>query len=207
MHKPNLLVLILIGIAWVMLIISFSSYWYYAGSKSSSDNYSFSYFKHDGVRTEWKFGDNSGSSFSSYSSAQKDAAKNELSLYRASLSFTVIAWIVLSATILFVVLSLFGILSKIPLLPTITKLLPIAGFVLCCLALFIFVGLPDARKRDCKRNGSDSFCDSQADDHKFDFVYHNDNYRQSPWLSWATIVVASAFCLGGAIVGVISGSY
>ncbi|EFA84861.1 hypothetical protein PPL_01854 [Heterostelium album PN500] len=202
MHKANLIVLILLFVPLVLLIVSYSSYWYKVQDEDNSDNYTA--LKSDKIKvstsstsftSSWKraFGDDEG-------------YKNTLNIYKASLAFAVIAWIVNVVAVVFVVFSLLGILGKIPLpLGFITKLLPIPVFVLCVISLFIFVGVPSAMMKDCKNVTLDDICEANERNKKL--VGSENGVKWGPIEGWACVVVSAVFSLGASIVSMMMASY
>eukprot|EP01133_Synstelium_polycarpum_P021401 gene21401-25716_t len=173
--------------AWVLLIVSYGSYWYKTHIEGLGGGTIDIYVKHDQIKTVKKFNGDSRTSTESWSESN-----NTASIYKASLAFAIIAWIIVTVTLVFIAMSMFGILSKIPLpLGLVTKFLPIAAFVCCILSMFIFLGVGSARKKDCEKNTIGVSCDDVKQYKKF-VGKEGDSYSWGPYASWATTVVSAA---------------
>eukprot|EP01133_Synstelium_polycarpum_P011483 gene11483-13388_t len=169
------------------------------------------YTKYNQVKSVVKGGGNSRTSTYSWDS---DTSKNSKSIFQASLAFAIIAWIIVTLTLVLVAMSMFGILSKIPLpLGFVTKILPVAAFVCCVISMFIFVGLPSALKKDCEE-ANRLTCDSDdkmkklvgSNDYSLPFIGEVKN-SWGPYASWATTVVSTALTLGASIASFLCGSF
>ncbi|EGG19732.1 hypothetical protein DFA_00310 [Cavenderia fasciculata] len=187
-RPANAAVFLIFGVAWILLIVSFGTYWYRIDVNDLT-----TYVYYNKIKTVGYHG--TGVS----DLEETDYNQRFVQIFKASLAFSVLAWVTLSLTLMFIILSLVGILAKIPLpLSKVTKIiLPAIALVFCLLSMFIFVGLGDARYRDCVDiNGRESCVREE-----FKFMYDNDNGSVGgPYTGWAAVVVSTAFVLiGGAL--------
>eukprot|EP01133_Synstelium_polycarpum_P021400 gene21400-25711_t len=178
------------------------NYWYTNHNESGGITTDI-YLKHDQIKQVTKGG---GNSRTSTASPDEDTSKNALSIFKASLAFAVIAWIIVTITLVFIAMSMFGILSKIPLpLGLVTKFLPVGAFVCCILSMFIFLGLPSALKKDCEELPLSLGCDDNERYKKLVGKEGDDSW--GPYASWATTVVSAALTLGASIVAFLGGNF
>eukprot|EP01132_Coremiostelium_polycephalum_P008599 gene8599-10585_t len=202
MQKGNLVAFVLILFAWVLLIVAYSSYWYQI--KDSSGN--IEYYKSDKVKLYVDVVDDSDTrGYTSYE--KKTLRKNFIEILKASLSFAVISWIINTVALVFLLMSAFGLLSKIPIpfLGLFAKFLPIAGLVLCLLSLFIFLGVPSARMKDCKRVIADGACEDSKINKEL--VGEQFGLKWNPTVGWAAVVVSAVFNLAGALCTILIASF
>ncbi|EFA81186.1 hypothetical protein PPL_06023 [Heterostelium album PN500] len=120
-------------------------------------------------------------------------------VYRASLAFAILAWIVNIVALVFMTLGLLGILTKIPLLPTVTKFLPLLIFFFSFLSFIIFLGLPRAMKKDCE-----TYNQSKCYNDRVKQLIGSDSLGSwHPIQGWACAIIASAFSLGISIISIL----
>ncbi|EGG19733.1 hypothetical protein DFA_00311 [Cavenderia fasciculata] len=181
-----IIVLTLLGISWVMLIVSMGAYWY---------RYSDAFGKVTYINFEKMKVPSGNVLYIVYD----DSNRHYFEIFKASLAFSVMGWFVVTFNIVFVILSIVGILGKIPRAPmgTITKFLPLVGFLFAFLATFIFVGLPNAMYRDCKKLNRQ--CD--RDDYKFIYDESNGTWG-GPYAGWCTAVVSMALLLAASLLSI-----
>ncbi|EGG23725.1 hypothetical protein DFA_05859 [Cavenderia fasciculata] len=200
-------------------LCTFIAYWFqiYVSDDGTID--SIRYIKYDGV----KDCNNGDCETSSFSSSAKKASRNTIAVMTASLAFTVLAWIFTSVVCLFVMLSLVGILAKIPLpLGKVAKFLPILVTIFGLLAVLIFTGFGDASYRDCKReedkyssyysNSTDSQCEQDKDDGYYSFILYKDlgndqTFVRSPSTAWGCVTAATGLIIVGTILNFVAGKY
>ncbi|KAF2076447.1 hypothetical protein CYY_002250 [Polysphondylium violaceum] len=191
---------LVLGIAWVLLIVSYSTYWY-SSKVGNDDNYVQVLFKADGKKIITKFAGGKSTGSGKYTDYEKDTSfKNRIQILQTSLAFTIIAWVFLCASLFALILSLIGILGKIPLLPTISKILPIGALITCLLSALIFLGYGNASEKDCERVFTVNACNNK-------FLTSEDDYYLGPYTSWATTVVSAFFILVGTLVSLIGGAF
>ncbi|EGC35100.1 hypothetical protein DICPUDRAFT_152575 [Dictyostelium purpureum] len=142
MNAKVIVALILSIILWVALVIT-PWYWFRDG-----DDYA-NFYKYNG----FSFNGN----FYKFTEFQKGIYKNQIQIFSASLAFAVLALVVVTIFALLVILQLAGILSKFP-GASLAKFIPIISLIFCLLSMFIFCGVTEARKRDCKIYPSSFMC-------------------------------------------------
>ncbi|GAM20334.1 hypothetical protein SAMD00019534_035090, partial [Acytostelium subglobosum LB1] len=179
----------------IMYTFRMIAYWY---KQWSGDNAT--YFKSDRITSNFP-----GGYTSHYWGSDDDSYTHQI--FQASLAFAILAWIVDIVAILLVVFSLVGLFSKLPCLPMniLTKIMPIVVFVLCFISMFIFVGLPSAKKRDCEKQFGDGNCNAGGDLSKL--VGSRDGFHWGPIEGWACVVVSTAFALGATVVSLVAGNF
>ncbi|KYQ90607.1 hypothetical protein DLAC_09236 [Tieghemostelium lacteum] len=177
----NLVVFILLGISWVLLIVSYSGYWY-----QRNDGTVYEYYKHDiMLHTSPGYNDY-------YTNWGSDVYKHSLAIVKASLAMAILAWLVVSFTLVMCILSFLGLLSKIPFVPfpTVTKFLPVLAFLFSLLATLIFTGVGLAFKKDCQNLSSFIDCDVLGH-----FIHQEGYNYQGPAFAWIVSVITNFFLL------------
>ncbi|GAM20333.1 hypothetical protein SAMD00019534_035080 [Acytostelium subglobosum LB1] len=202
MHKGNVVVLILLIVPAVLLIVSYSSYWYKVSTGDSA-----SYYKQDTIKS-------TGGGNTIYTDwSDNDGDKRTHQIFTSAMAFATIAWIVDIIAVFFIVLSLLGILSKIPLLPFLTKFLPLAVLILSLISLFIFVGLPSAMKKDCQAVSTDTICDNDKQNKDLSgsqsvtILGVTFTTKWGPIQGFACVVVSAAFALGATVASFLMSAF
>ncbi|KAM9978681.1 hypothetical protein ACTFIY_012441 [Dictyostelium cf. discoideum] len=196
---------VLILLALVCCTIAFASYWYKYDIGDTSTQIKYNQIRiDDGTRTYTN----------SIPKSVKEDNKNMYAIYNASLAFDILAWIVLIIAAVITLLSGFGILEKIPILgsilPMVGKFILIVAVICCLLSMFIFLGVQNAAKKDCRdKYDSDTFKDQfcNNDDGKYDFARSDDDYYQGPTTSWIAIVIGSALTIGACVLNICGGVF
>ncbi|KYQ89354.1 hypothetical protein DLAC_10017 [Tieghemostelium lacteum] len=202
-NVKNIIPFVIFGVAWVLLIVSYSSYWYYSRTNPDSDTtYTISYFKHDQLKVYAKVGGQSATAYHSWTSDEKENNKNSFAIANAALAFTIISWVVDTAVLFFLLLSIIGVLSKIPLpMGIFTRILAVVAVLCSLLGLLIFLGYPNGQLRDCKAQyDSDLLKDAcdQVPQYK-NFAGSDDNVKWGPSTGWIILIIATALNLVGCI--------
>ncbi|EGG19729.1 hypothetical protein DFA_00307 [Cavenderia fasciculata] len=190
-------VFLIYGVAWILLIVSFGTYWYRMENAIAFET---SYFSFNKIKTV-----DDNDNYFPITFAEERLNERFLQILKISFAFSVLAWAILSLTLLFIFLSLAGILSKIPLpLPAITKvILPVITLGLCLLSMFIFFGTSNARYEDCREHFKDSACIKE----EFTFVYDNSWGKGGPYTGWIVVVVSTFLVLVGGIISFLFANY
>ncbi|EGG19378.1 hypothetical protein DFA_02165 [Cavenderia fasciculata] len=218
--KPGIATFILFGLVWITLIISFSTYWYRLKIESSSSsgsteendftitvNMKYNEFK---VTQETSFGKTTGTT----DIKETDQNRNQLAIFKTSLAFSVIGWLFVTASLVMVMANIAGLFIKLPKVAVlIAKFTPIVTLGCCFIALFVFLGLPNATKRDCMNSGGNE--DTCSTDQNIHFMgSHTEDTGNiivktawGPTTSWAAIVCATALQLAGTIVNIMFQKY
>ncbi|KAF2075679.1 hypothetical protein CYY_002992 [Polysphondylium violaceum] len=196
---------IVLGIVWVLLIVSYSTYWY-AEKAGDSDAYIERLYNYNQVRETRKSIFGKQSETSRYSEVYKSSYPNVIRIFQASLAFAVLSWIVTSFTLFCIILYFAGILQKIPIFKSIVKFFPIIGLLFCILSVCIFAGLQNVVYSDCKKLYSKAtFYDSQGSYYANVCVEQSlfevdDNYFRGPTTGWFTTIAAGIFSFVGIII-------
>ncbi|KAF2076856.1 hypothetical protein CYY_001823 [Polysphondylium violaceum] len=180
-------------ITWILLIVSYASYWYRYENKLSQTTLK---FKHDRVHESLP-----GGGHIKYSWTYQ--GREEQAILRASVSFAILSWIFTTICLVLVALHLFDILHKIPLLPMryIAKFLPLIPLACSILALLICLGFNRAVQRDCQNTlGSNSVSCDLSWYHSF--VGHGEMDSWHPDVGWVVTVFTSAFLLAASVISI-----
>ncbi|EGG14198.1 hypothetical protein DFA_11967 [Cavenderia fasciculata] len=189
---------LLFGIAWILLIVSFNTYWYRIQDGEDDDiiEVFFSYnhvnivyhgdiydYVHRGIH---------------FMEVIESYHYNFPRILKICFGFAIAAWLSVSLTLLFIILSLAGILAKIPLpLPTITKIvLPVVSLLLCLASMCTFFASSKARLDTSQYLLVKLFPVSYSDcgtvyncsHEKFTFVFDNQYGKGGPYTGWAVVV-------------------
>ncbi|KAN0034836.1 hypothetical protein ACTFIV_001369 [Dictyostelium citrinum] len=205
--KGRIIFFILIIISLGLLATSFGTFWYKyevnayddEEDKSSLTNY-YSYNKRKQVIRNYD-----GEIYSDETITRStDGVENEIAIYKASLSFSIMAFICVVIVFVSYLFSFCGFIDNVPLLGPlmglIGKFILIPGTIFCLISVFIFVGLGNARNKDCD-------CDTNKFIYKSESEILNGKYYEGPIEGWAVVVCATAFVLATAIYNIVGPMY
>eukprot|EP01132_Coremiostelium_polycephalum_P008600 gene8600-10586_t len=152
------------------------------------------YYKNDRIKYYSTLTEDSGSS--EYTKLERNVVyKHLIEKLNEILSMVVLATVVNTVTMVFLLMRALGILAKIPIpfIGLFVKFLHIASFVLCLSVLFVFLGIPNAKRQDCKRYSFQSECESR-------YMYKQimgKEFRHffSPSFGWVAVVFSTLLSL------------
>ncbi|KAM9967661.1 hypothetical protein ACTFIW_001745 [Dictyostelium discoideum] len=214
-----LISLVFVVLSFVAATIAFSSYWYYMKIETTSSNgittTTTTYLKYNQAKLILNMGGNEQSVVQDYTSDVKKTMKHQLEIFNASLAFDILGWITLIIGAVLISLQIVGklILIPIPKIHMISKFVLIISTIFLMISMFIFCGLSNARKNDCKNqmnDGDDEIgaCDS---DYFKSFIGDVDIGGQSmkwgPHLSFGFVVAASGLSLIASIITIVCGVF
>jgi len=190
---------IILGIVWVLLIVSYATYW--KMEKVGDDYYSEFLYSAEKIKYTEKTFYGKASTTGKWSDAYKSAYPGELSIYKASLAFSILAWVVTSATLFAILLHFVGILQKIPIFPTFVKFFPILSLLFCIISVAVFCGVERAHYSDCKKLLGPYLFNSTICQEKSLFEVQNDPYYyRGPTTAWFTTLASAVLSLVGLLV-------
>ncbi|EGG18028.1 glutamine amidotransferase class-I domain-containing protein [Cavenderia fasciculata] len=168
---------------WILNIVAMATNWYYVNASTSYGGGGYSYK----VKYYFKF-----------NSFKESMAAGQLG--RASFAFCVLTFITLIVEMMFIILSMVNILSKIPFANKVPKFLPIISVLFSFLSVLIFIGYPNAMYKDCEK------MNFGCDESNYKFV-NTGNYQSSPYVGWCCmlvntviLIIASVLCLVRVVV-------
>ncbi|KAF2075680.1 hypothetical protein CYY_002993 [Polysphondylium violaceum] len=188
---------IMLVMVWVLLIVSYSTYWYVVRA-GSDDNYTLYSYNYKGVKkysNPYYYGKFSVTN--SYSQLYKHIYPNAIRLFQSSLSFVILAWIATSFTLFCMILNFFGILQKIPIVKYIVKFIPIIIFFFCVLSVCIFAGYQNVKYSDCKKYYHQN---AHQNCEKTPFFQSREAYYSRPGPAWFTTLASAILSLAGVVI-------
>ncbi|KAN0000690.1 hypothetical protein ACTFIZ_001146 [Dictyostelium cf. discoideum] len=216
-----LISLVFVVLSFVAATIAFSSYWYYMKIETTSNGITTTtttYLKYNQAKLILNMDGNEQSIVQDYTSDVKNSMKHQLEIFNASLAFDILGWITLIIGAILISLQIVGKLSVIPIpkIYLISKCALIISTILLMISMFVFCGLSNARKNDCKNQmfssmNNDDEIDACDSTYFKSFIGDVDISGQSmkwgPHLSFVSVVIASGLSLIASIITIVCGVF
>ncbi|GAM20336.1 hypothetical protein SAMD00019534_035110 [Acytostelium subglobosum LB1] len=193
MNKKKIISFAMYVCTWVLLIVSFSSFWYKV-NYIQSDRQVLTKFNEERILERTPNGE-----YSEVEGWQNANSRiHERELYSTSVSFILLAWVQITVLLLLIALSMAGALNNIRFLPFnhVIRGLGLTAITFSLIGLFVFVGLPAAKQRDCTDQHF-TLC-GVADQHQLYGTY-NDQIEFAPQLGWIIIIFGALFNIAGTV--------
>ncbi|KAN0047550.1 hypothetical protein ACTA71_001932 [Dictyostelium dimigraforme] len=216
----GLISLVFVVLSFVAATIAFSSYWYYMKIETTSNGITTTtttYLKFNQAKVILKMGGNQQSVVQGYTSDAKSSMKHQLEIFNASLAFDILGWITLVVASVLISLQTIGKLSLVPIpkISMIGKCILIVSTVFLMISMFVFCGLSNARKNDCKDqlSATTSSTDVNVCDSDYfksftgDINIGGESMKWGPHLSFGAVVVASGLSLIACIITIVCGVF
>ncbi|KAN0014846.1 hypothetical protein ACTFIU_001165 [Dictyostelium citrinum] len=179
------------------------------------------YLKYNQAKVILNMEGNEQSIVQDYTSEVKSTMKHQLEIFNASLAFDIIGWVTLMVAAILITLQMVGKLSLIPIpkISMIAKCVLIASTVFLMISMFVFCGLSNARKNDCKDQmgaaaaGSSTAEQIDACDSDYfksfigDVEISGQSMKWGPHLSFGAVVVSSGLSLIACIITIVCGVF
>ncbi|KAM9978680.1 hypothetical protein ACTFIY_012440 [Dictyostelium cf. discoideum] len=213
-----LISLVFVVLSFVAATIAFSSYWYYMKIETTSSNgitTTTTYLKYNQAKLILKMDGNEQSIVQDYTNDVKKTMKHQLEIFNASLAFDILGWITLIIGAVLISLQIVGklILIPIPKIYMISKFVLIISTIFLMISMFIFCGLSNARKNDCKNQMSSMNDEIDACDSAYfksfigDVDISGQSMKWGPHLSFGFVVAASGLSLIASIITIVCGVF
>ncbi|EFA77721.1 hypothetical protein PPL_12333 [Heterostelium album PN500] len=206
LHKPNLIVLLILVLMFVLLIVSFSSSWYKTSIRGPDHLVSYIQYKYDSIQNITK--SNATIRIEWNSDQQMPNAKR---IFQLSFAFTIVAWVFTVVNITLIGFSLGGYLKKIPPcvpINNIVRFLPIGMLIFTLLSVFTFLGLPRAIDQDCwEHDNFGLLCQPEEQRDRLVGSLNEGNISWGPIEGWFCCLISSALSLAATAVSIISSRY
>ncbi|EGG14876.1 hypothetical protein DFA_10749 [Cavenderia fasciculata] len=208
----NIVIFTMFACSWVLLIISFGTYWYKEVIYGLSDDDKTIYFtSYKDIKVITKHNE--------YTSDIQSPSKHQKEILRSSFALAITTWLTVSLLLTFIIFSFLGVLHKSPIpLARLTKyiLAPIA-FTMGFTSIFVFVHLGVAKHRDCLTvyGHNETSCQDEEMEQKFIFNHirngtsDDTSYRVTgdPYIGWITLVMSTCFIFIGGIISIFLANY